>query len=249
MKKIVLLRHGQSIWNLENRFTGWTDVDLSLQGAQEAQRAGVLLKEEGFHVDLAYTSFLKRAIKTLNIVLDTLEQDWIPVLKTWRLNERHYGALQGLNKTETAQKYGEKQVNDWRRSYRIRPPALQPDDPRAPTLDPRYWQVPPAQLPLAESLQDTVKRILPYWEAEIFQRLKQTNQLLVVAHGNSLRGIVKHVKQLSEEEIIGFNLPTGIPYVLEFHPNGTLYRDYFLGDPIEIHRQMEAVANQGKIAN
>ena len=199
MKRIVLLRHGQSQWNLENRFTGWTDVDLTPLGVQEARRAGELLKKAGFYFDAAYTSYLKRAVKTLNEVLAVLDQDWLPVEKDWRLNEKHYGALQGLNKAETAAKYGEEQVKIWRRSYDVRPPALDPDDPRAPQNDKRYENIPPAYLPLTESLKDTVERLMPYWEEVIFPRLAEADEILVAAHGNSLRGIVKYLKNLSIE--------------------------------------------------
>lgn len=246
MKRIVLLRHGQSQWNLENRFTGWTDVDLTPLGVQEARRAGELLKNAGFYFDAAYTSYLKRAVKTLNEVLDVLDQDWLPVEKDWRLNEKHYGALQGLNKTETAEKYGEEQVKSWRRSYIVRPPALTPDDPRAPQNDKRYENIPPAYLPLTESLKDTVERLMPYWEEVIFPRLAEADEILVAAHGNSLRGIVKYLKNLSDEEILNLNLPTGVPYVFEFNNGRILQKDYFLGDPEEIKRKMAAVAAQGK---
>lgn len=248
-KKIVLLRHGQSTWNLENRFTGWTDVDLTAQGTEEARQAGKILKDEGFLFNITYTSYLKRAIKTLNSVLEQMNLDWLPVHKSWRLNEKHYGALQGLNKQETAQKYGEEQVRKWRRSYTIRPPALQPDDPRAPTRDPRYWAVSPSLLPLTESLQDTVARIVPYWQAEIFPKLQSADQLLIVAHGNSLRGIIKHLKQMTDEEIIRFNLPTAVPYVLEFDEQGKLQKDYFLGNTAEIEQKIKMVENQGKASN
>lgn len=246
MKKIVLLRHGQSIWNQENRFTGWTDVDLSEQGEKEAIRAGNLLKEAGFHFDKAYTSYLKRAIKTLNITLDTLNQEWIPVEKSWRLNEKHYGALQGLNKAETAAKYGDEQVHIWRRSYDVAPNALERTEERSPFMEDRYDNVPEAYLPLTESLKDTIERIMPYWECEIYPSLKQNDEILVAAHGNSLRGIIKHLKGISDEAISELNLPTAIPYVFEFDDNLNLVADYFLGDPEEIKKLMEAVANQGK---
>ncbi len=245
MKKIVLLRHGQSQWNSENRFTGWTDVDLTEQGLFEARRAGELLQKAGFYFDKAYTSYLKRAVKTLNIVLDVLNQDSLEVEKTWRLNEKHYGALQGLNKAETAAKYGEEQVKIWRRSYTVRPPALGIKDPRAPQKDRRYATIPPAYLPLTESLQDTVNRILPYWNGVIFPQLATQRQVLIAAHGNSLRGIVKYIKQISDEDIVELNLPTGVPYVFEFSDELEFQKDYFLGNPEEIKKQMEAVANQG----
>lgn len=246
MKRIVLLRHGESLWNKENKFTGWTDVDLTEKGVEEAAKAGDLLKEKGFKFDKAYTSYLKRAIKTLNVVLDHLDQDWIPVEKNWRLNEKHYGALQGLNKAETAAKYGDEQVLVWRRSYDIPSPSLSPEDPRSPRFDPRYRAVPPALLPQTESLKDTVERILPYWKKEIFPSLHVCDQILVAAHGNSLRGIIKYLKDIPEEEIFSLNLPTAVPYVFDFDDDLHLINDYFLGDPEEIKKLMEAVANQAK---
>lgn len=246
MKKIVLLRHGESTWNRENRFTGWTDVDLSETGVKEAMEAGDLLRSEGFEFDKAYTSYLKRAVKTLNYVLDRMDQDWIPVEKSWRLNEKHYGALQGLNKSETAAQYGDDQVLIWRRSYDIPAPELTPDDPRNPRLDPRYKEVPAAELPLTESLKDTVERILPYWQSTIFPTLEYADQVLVAAHGNSLRGIIKYLKDISDEEIVSLNLPTGIPYVFEFDERMKLAKDYFLGDPEEVKRKMASVAQQGR---
>lgn len=246
MKKIVLLRHGESVWNKENRFTGWTDVDLTEKGIAEANKAGGLLKENGFNFDKAYTSYLKRAVKTLNCALDKLDQDWIPVEKTWRLNEKHYGALQGLNKSETAAKYGDEQVLIWRRSYDIAPLALAEDDPRNPRFEVRYRGVPDAELPRTESLKETIERIMPYWKCIIFPNLKTADQLLVVAHGNSLRGIIKYLKHISDEDIVNLNLPTAVPYVFEFDDELNLMSDYFLGDPEEIRKLMEAVANQGK---
>ncbi|WP_295937350.1 2,3-diphosphoglycerate-dependent phosphoglycerate mutase [uncultured Alistipes sp.] len=246
MKKVVLLRHGESTWNKENRFTGWTDVDLSDKGTAEAAKAGELLLKEGFHFGRAYTSFLKRAVKTLNIALDKMDQDWIPVEKSWRLNEKHYGALQGLNKRETAEKYGDEQVHIWRRSYDVAPAPLAEDDSRNPRFDPRYAGIPDAELPRTESLKDTVARILPYWEAEILPALAHNDSLLVVAHGNSLRGIIKHLKGISDEDISEFNLPTAVPYVFEFDDKLNFTKDYFLGDPKEIEALMSAVANQGK---
>ncbi len=246
MKKIVLLRHGQSTWNRENRFTGWTDVDLTEQGIAEACKAGELLKKEGFIFDKAYTSYLKRAVKTLNCVLDKLDQDWIPVEKSWRLNEKHYGALQGLNKSETAEKYGDDQVLIWRRSYDIAPLPLSENDPRNPKFDIRYKNVPQNELPRTEALKDTVERILPYWKEDIFPSLKNCNQILVTAHGNSLRGIIKYLKNISDNDIVSLNLPTAVPYVFEFDENLNLIKDYFLGDPEEIKKLMDAVANQGK---
>ena len=246
MKKVVLIRHGQSTWNNENKFTGWTDVDLTEQGKQEAAEAGKLLKEKGFSFDKAYTSYLKRAVKTLNIVLDEMDLDWIPVEKTWRLNEKHYGMLQGLNKSETAAKYGDEQVLVWRRSYDVPPTALEENDERSPFMEDRYKNVDRKDLPLTESLKETVDRILPYWESEILASLKDNNEVIVAAHGNSLRGIVKHLKNISEEDIINFNMPTGIPYVFEFDENLKVTKDYFLGDPEVIKKLMDAVANQAK---
>lgn len=246
MKKIVLLRHGESTWNKENRFTGWTDVDLSEKGIEEALDAGKLLKDSGFVFDKAYTSFLKRAVKTLNVVLDVMEQDWIPVEKSWRLNEKHYGMLQGLNKAETAAKYGEEQVLIWRRSYDIAPAPLAKDDPRSPFLDIRYASLTEKEKPLTESLADTVNRIIPYWQNNIFLSLKSLNQVIIAAHGNSLRGIIKYLKNIPDDEIVNLNLPTAVPYVFEFDDNLQLVKDYFLGDPKEIEAKMNAVANQGK---
>lgn len=248
MKKIVLLRHGESTWNKENRFTGWTDVDLTEKGIEEARKAGDLLRKEGFVFDKAYTSYLKRAVKTLNNVLDRMDQDWIPVEKSWRLNEKHYGDLQGLNKSETAEKYGDEQVHIWRRSYDVAPHALREDDPRNPRFELRYKEVPDDELPRTESLKDTVERILPYWKEVIFPSLKTSDQILVTAHGNSLRGIIKYVRNIPDEDIVHLNLPTAVPYVLEFDDDGILLKDYFLGDPEEIKKLMEAVANQGKKA-
>lgn len=246
MKRVVLLRHGESQWNKENRFTGWTDVDLTTKGVEEAKKAGALLKEEGFFFTQAFTSYLKRAVKTLNEVLDQMDLDWIPVEKDWRLNEKHYGMLQGLNKAETAAEYGEEQVLIWRRSYDVPPMPLEKNDPRSPLMDSRYKAIDPALLPLTESLKDTVERILPYWEGAIFQSLKQHDDILVVAHGNSLRGIIKMLKGISDEDILSLNLPTAIPYVFEFDDNLNLQSDRFLGDADEIAKLMAAVAAQGK---
>lgn len=245
MKRIVLLRHGESVWNRENRFTGWTDVDLSDQGEAEAVHAGELLRNEGFRFGHAYTSYLKRAIRTLDIVLQQLDAQWIPVSKSWRLNEKHYGALQGLNKAETAAKYGEEQVRIWRRSYDTAPEPLAANDPRNPYLDIRYRSIPTAELPLTEALRDTVARALPYWQCEILPALAHHDELLVVAHGNSLRGIIKHLKGISDDEIAALNLPTAAPYVFEFDDGLNHVGDYFLGDPTEIAARMEAVARQG----
>jgi len=246
MKKVVLLRHGESLWNRENRFTGWADVDLSQRGTVEAAEAGELLRREGFRFGRAYASCLKRAVKTLGLVLDKLDQDWIPVSKSWRLNEKHYGALQGLNKRETAEKYGDEQVHAWRRSYDVAPEPLAADDPRNPRFDPRYCDVPAAELPLGESLAQTVARTWPYWQCEILPALARHDALLVVAHGNSLRAIVKNLKGLSSEAIAAFNLPTAVPYVFEFDEGLGYAKDYFLGDPQKIAAQMEAVAAQGR---
>lgn len=246
MKKIVLLRHGESAWNRENRFTGWTDVDLTEKGVGEAYRAGELMKKENFAFDKAYTSYLKRAVKTLNGVLDAMDQDWIPVEKDWRLNEKHYGQLQGLNKAETAAKYGDEQVKIWRRSFDVAPQPLIEDDPRNPRFEARYDSVPDNMLPRTESLKDTIERIMPYWKETIFPSLKDAEEILVVAHGNSLRGIIKHLKGISDEDIVNLNLPTAVPYVFEFDDDMKLVKDYFLGDPQEIKKLMEAVANQGK---
>ncbi|MGE5317134.1 MAG: 2,3-diphosphoglycerate-dependent phosphoglycerate mutase [Chloroflexota bacterium] len=246
MKKLVLLRHGESTWNKENRFTGWTDVDLSERGVNEAKEAGKVLKENGFFFDIAYTSFLKRAIKTLNYVLEEMDQMWIPVKKSWRLNEKHYGNLQGLNKAETAAKYGEEQVLIWRRSYDVPPAPLAETDERNPRLDPRYRNEDPELIPLTESLKETVGRMIPYWENDIRESLKSNDQVLVAAHGNSLRAVIKYLKNISDEEIVGLNLPTGIPYVFEFDDQLNLTKDYFLGDPEVIKKLMEEVANQGK---
>ncbi|MBR8703599.1 2,3-diphosphoglycerate-dependent phosphoglycerate mutase [Porphyromonas levii] len=248
MKRLVLIRHGQSQWNLENRFTGWTDVDLTAQGIEEAVKAGKQLKADGFHFTLAFTSYLKRAVKTLNTVLDQMDLDWIPVRKTWRLNEKHYGMLQGLNKSETAEKYGEEQVLVWRRSFDVPPAPLAEDDERSPLRDSRYAGIDKKDLPLTESLKDTIERILPYWEQEIFPSLKEHNDVIVAAHGNSLRAIIKKLKGISDEDIVSLNLPTAVPYVFEFDENDgmKLVKDYFVGDPEEVKKLMEAVANQGK---
>jgi 2,3-bisphosphoglycerate-dependent phosphoglycerate mutase len=246
MKKVVLLRHGESTWNKENRFTGWTDVDLSETGIEEAKLAGKILKENGYVFQKAYTSYLKRAVKTLNQVLDVMDLDWIPVEKSWRLNEKHYGALQGLNKSETAAKYGEDQVLVWRRSYDIAPSPLDVNEPRSPRRDIRYDGLYDDELPLTEALIDTVNRAVPYWQLNIFPSLKQYGQIIVAAHGNSLRGIIKYLKGISDTDIIRLNLPTAVPYVFEFDESGRLLKDYFLGDPDEIAGKINAVANQGK---
>ena len=247
MKKVVLIRHGESVWNKENRFTGWTDVDLTEKGVEEAHKAGKYLKKEGFQFEKAYTSYLKRAVKTLNVVLDEMDLDWIPVEKTWRLNEKHYGMLQGLNKAETAEKYGDEQVLVWRRSYDVPPRPLEKEDERSPFQEARYKNVEENELPLTESLKETVERILPYWNDVIVPDIKNNyNEIIVAAHGNSLRGIVKHLKNISDKDILSLNLPTGVPYVFEFDDEMNLQKDYFLGDPEEIKKLMDAVASQGK---
>lgn len=245
-KKIVLIRHGESLWNKANRFTGWTDVDLTEQGLMEAEKAGELLKKEGFQFGIAFTSFLKRANKTLNIILDKMDLDYIPVEKSWRLNEKHYGNLQGLNKAETAAKYGDEQVLIWRRSYDVPPAIIERTDPRSAHQDPRYKTIPQSYIPDAESLKECVARTLPYWQQVIFPSLMSHDEVIVAAHGNSLRGIIKYLKNISDEDIISLNLPTGVPYVFEFDENLELQKDYFLGDPEEIKKLMEAVANQAK---
>ena len=246
MHKLVLLRHGQSTWNLANRFTGWTDVDLSPQGVDEAKSAATLLREGGYTFDLAYTSVLKRAIRTLWIVLDEMDLMWIPVTRHWRLNERHYGALQGLNKSEMAEKYGEEQVHAWRRSYATPPPPLDHDDPRHPVHDPRYRGVPSGDLPGCESLANTVSRFVPYWTETIAGDVKSGKNILVTAHGNSLRALVKHLDGISDEEIVGLNIPTGIPLVYELDAALRPLRRFYLGDPEAARKAAEAVAKQGK---
>ena len=244
MKRIVLLRHGQSLWNKENKFTGWTDVILTPEGLQEAKKAAILLRENNFSFDYCFTSYLSRAIDTLNIVLKGLNQEYLPVEKSWRLNEKHYGVLQGLNKTETAEKYGANQVQIWRRSFDIAPAPLDEEDPRNPALDPMYKKVPKELLPRTESLKDAINRTLPYWQEVIFPRLKNNDTLLVVAHGNSLRGIIKYLKHISNEDIVNLNLPTAVPYVFEFDDNLSLIKDYFLGNQEEIKAKMADVDNQ-----
>lgn len=244
MYKIVLLRHGESTWNKENRFTGWTDVELSEKGVSEAHEAGKLLKKDGYNFELVFTSVLKRAIGTMVIVLDEMGLQNLPVVKSWRLNERHYGALQGLNKAETAEKYGEEQVKLWRRSYDTQPPALTKDDERYPGNDPMYKDLNEKELPLTECLKDTVERFLPYWEEEIAPEVKNGKNVLVVAHGNSLRALVKYLDNVSDEEITGLNIPTGIPLVYELDENLKPIRHYYLGDEKKIAAAAEAVANQ-----
>ena len=246
MHKLVLIRHGESVWNQENRFTGWTDVDLSDRGREEARKGGQLLKEQGFTFDLAYVSVLKRAIRTLWIVLDEMDLMWLPVQHSWRLNERHYGALQGLNKSETAAKFGEDQVKIWRRSYDIPPPPLETNDPRYPGNDPRYSNLSPSELPTTECLKDTIARFLPYWHDTLAPAVKSGKKVLVAAHGNSIRAIVKYLDNVSEDEIVSLNIPTGIPLVYELDANLKPISRQYLGDPEEIAAAMAAVASQGK---
>lgn len=247
MYRLVLVRHGQSEWNATNQFTGWTDVDLTERGIKEAHEAGKSLKANGFQFRYAYTSLLKRAIKTLDIILEEMDLMWIPVEKTWRLNEKHYGFLQGLNKTQMVEKYGEEQVQLWRRSYDVRPPAIPEDDPRHPMHDVRYQSIKEdGSAPGTESLLDTTNRIIPLWEEGISQRLKTDREVLVTAHGNSLRGVIKYLKNIPDDEIVHLNLPTGIPYVFEFDENLSLVKDYFLADEETLKKLMEEVANQTK---
>lgn len=248
MKKLVLLRHGESIWNKENRFTGWKDVGLSEKGMEEAKKAGQLLKKEGFEFDVAYTSVLKRAIKTLWIALEEMDLMWIPVYRSWRLNERHYGALQGLNKAETAAKYGDEQVLIWRRSYDIPPPPLDKNDERFPGNDRRYRDLAPNEIPLTECLKDTVNRFLPYWKNTILPDIQKGKSVLITAHGNSLRALVKHLDNIPDDKIVGTNIPTGIPLVYELDDNIKPVKNYYLGDPEEIKKAIEGVAKQGKAA-
>jgi 2,3-bisphosphoglycerate-dependent phosphoglycerate mutase len=246
MFRLVLLRHGESTWNKENRFTGWTDVDLSEKGRQEASQAGQLLKKEGYSFDMAYTSVLKRAIRTLWIVMDEMDLMWIPVERSWRLNERHYGALQGLNKAETAAKYGEQQVFIWRRSYDIPPPELTPEDARFPGRDPRYLSLKPQELPLTESLKDTVARFMPYWHSALAPMIKSGQRLIIAAHGNSIRALVKYLDNIPDTEIAELNIPTGVPLVYELDKELKPIKHDYLGDAEEIRKAQEAVAKQGK---
>ncbi len=243
---LVLLRHGQSTWNLENRFTGWTDVGLTPQGESEAHESARLLKEGGFTFDMAYTSVLRRAIKTLWIVMEDMGLEWLTVINAWQLNERHYGALQGLNKAEMAAKFGEAQVKIWRRSYDVQPPALELDDERHPRFDRRYAGLTPTELPSTECLKDTVNRMLPYWHSTIAPVVKTGKRLIICAHGNSLRALVKYLDNVSDNEIPELNIPTGIPLVYELNPDLTPRRHFYLGDPEAVRRAAEAVANQGK---
>jgi 2,3-bisphosphoglycerate-dependent phosphoglycerate mutase len=241
-----LIRHGESTWNQENRFTGWTDVDLSPKGVAEAEKAGRLLKQEGYVFDVAYVSVLKRAIKTLNLVLEAMDQLWIPVHKEWRLNERHYGALQGLDKSETAAKHGEAQVKIWRRAYDIAPPPLEKSDPRYPGHDPRYAGLSEAELPLTECLKDTVARVLPLWETRIAPEIRAGKRVVIAAHGNSLRALVKYLDGVSDEAILELNIPTGMPLVYELDESLKPLKSYYVGDPEEVAKAMAAVAAQGK---
>jgi len=246
MNKLVLIRHGESTWNRENRFTGWTDVDLNEKGLGEAKAAGVLLKKEGYNFDRAFVSVLKRALRTLSIVLDELDELWIPVDKSWRLNERHYGSLQGLNKAETAAKFGDEQVLVWRRSYDIPPPPLEKSDERFPGNDPRYQNVAESDLPVTECLKDTVDRVLPYWHEQIAPAVSRGEKVLVAAHGNTLRAMVKYLDNLSEEEVLALNIPTGVPLVYELDDQLKPIKHYYLGDQEKIAAAMAAVASQGK---
>jgi 2,3-bisphosphoglycerate-dependent phosphoglycerate mutase len=246
VKKLVLVRHGESTWNKENRFTGWTDVDLSNKGVKEAIEGGHLLKEGGYTFDVAYTSVLKRAIRTLWLVLDEMDLMWIPVYRDWRLNERHYGALQGLNKPETAERYGEKQVKMWRRSYDLPPPALTKDDPRYPGNDPRYSNLKPQEVPFTECLKDTVARVLPCWHEVIAPAVKSGIRVLVAAHGNSMRAIVKMLDNVSDNDIVGLDIPTGFPLVYELDDDLRPIRSYYLGDPETIKKAIQAVKDQLK---
>jgi len=247
MKKIVLLRHGESVFNKENLFTGWTDVDLSAKGLEEARNSGRLLQKERFVFDIAFTSVLKRAIRTLWITLDEMDQMWIPIHHSWRLNERHYGALQGLNKAETATKYGEKQILIWRRSYDTQPPALTLDDTRYPGLDPRYQNLAKRDVPLTECLKDTIDRFLPYWSETIVPVIQFGRRVIIVAHGNSLRALVKYLDNISNQDILELNIPTGTPLVYELEDNLKPIQHYYLGDQVEIEKAKQAIANQGKI--
>ena len=246
MKKLVQLRHGESTWNKENRFTGWTDVDLSEKGVREAIEAGRLLQKEGYVFDVAFTSVLKRAIKTLWLALEEMDLMWIPVHNSWRLNERHYGALQGLNKAETAERHGLEQTQIWRRSYDIAPPPLRPEDPRSPAKDPRYASLRPEEIPLTECLKDTVERFLPAWRETIAPEVRAGRRVLIAAHGNSLRALVKYLDGVSDSDIVGLNIPTGIPLVYELGDDLKPVRHFYLGDPEAVARATSAVAGQLK---
>jgi 2,3-bisphosphoglycerate-dependent phosphoglycerate mutase len=246
MHKLVLIRHGESTWNLENRFTGWTDVDLTPLGIEQAKTSGRLLRDGGWEFDLCYTSVLKRATRTLWHCLDEMDRTWLPVVHSWRLNERHYGALQGLNKAETARKFGDEQVLVWRRSYDIPPPALTPDDPRCERGDIRYARLKPGEVPLTESLKEVVARVLPFWDESIAPAIRAGRQVLVAAHGNSMRALVKYLDQVSDREIVGLNIPNGIPLVYELDDDLRPLRHYYLGDAEAAAKAAAAVANQGK---
>ncbi len=246
MKRLILVRHGESEWNKLNLFTGWTDVDLTENGIREAYEAGKLLKKEGFAPSICFTSYLKRAVKTLNNILDAMNMDYLPVQKSWRLNEKSYGAIQGLNKADTAAKYGDEQVLLWRRSFDVQPPALDMHEDRSPRMDPRYNELTDEEIPLTEALKDTIERLMPYYKGTILPALDTNDDVLVVAHGNSLRGIVKELRQMTNEEIIKFNIPTAVPYIFEFDDQKNLKKEYFLGDPDEIAAKMQSVANQAK---
>ncbi len=246
MSKIVLLRHGESVWNKENKFAGWTDVGLSAKGVEEAKESGRILKKDGYVFDVAFTSVLSRAIKTLWLVLEEMDLMWIPIHHSWRLNERHYGALQGLNKAETAEKYGMEQTQIWRRSYDVPPPALTRDDSRWPGNDPRYADLKPEEIPLTECLKDTVARFLPYWHQMIVPAIKSGQRVLIAAHGNSLRALIKYLDKISDEKIVSMNIPTGIPLVYELDENIIPIRNYYLGDPEKVQAAIQAVAGQLK---
>jgi len=244
MKKLILVRHGESEWNKMNLFTGWTDVDLTYFGQCEAYQAGRLLKEEGYRPTMCYTSYLKRAVKTLNQILDAMDMDYLPVEKSWRLNEKSYGALQGKNKAETKEKYGEEMLMKWRRSYDVQPPALAMDGKGSPRRDPRYDEIPDNELPLTEALKDTIARLMPYYEGTILKAFEKNDEVLVVAHGNSLRGIVKTLKGMGDDEIVGFNIPTAVSYIFEFDDQMNLQKDYYLGNQEEIQKKIDGVKNQ-----
>ncbi len=246
MKQLILVRHGESEWNKLNLFTGWTDVDLTDFGRQEAFDAGLLLKKEGFRPQMCYTSYLKRAVRTLNKILDAMDMDWLPVEKSWRLNEKSYGAIQGLNKADTASKYGDDQVLLWRRSYDVQPPALDIHDERSPRMDSRYAELSDSEIPLTESLKDTIARLMPYYKDVILKSFERYDTVMVVAHGNSLRGIVKELRGMTNEEIIKFNIPTAVPYVFTFDDKMNLIEDKMIGDPGVIAAKMQSVANQAK---
>jgi 2,3-bisphosphoglycerate-dependent phosphoglycerate mutase len=246
MYKLVLIRHGESTWNLENRFTGWTDVDLTPTGVEQAKKAGRLLKAEGFQFDVAYTSVLKRAIRTLYLALDEMDATWLPVVKSWRLNERHYGGLQGLNKADMAKQYGDEQVLIWRRSYDTPPPVLEANDPRSERSDPRYARLDPAQVPLTECLKDTVDRVMPFWNESMAPAIKAGKRIVVAAHGNSIRALVKYLDNIGDDDIVGVNIPNGIPLVYELDDNLKPIRHYYLGDAEAAAKATAAVASQGK---